>query len=98
MQRGGRFSAELTPREVRYLFLASDAAQTRPEAASYLSLYQATWSVAFAVNPAITLPLHAALGERRFWGLAPLVALPGVIALLRLDRSADRPPPLAPRE
>lgn len=84
-----------------------------PEARGrYLSLYQATWSVAFAVNPAITLPLHAALGERRFWGLAPLVALPGVIALLRLDRTADRPerlrglssgpaprpPPLAPRE
>jgi MFS family permease len=63
-----------------------------PEARGrYLSLYQATWSVAFAVNPAITLPLHAALGERLFWGLAPLVALPGVIVLLRLDRTADRP-------
>jgi MFS family permease len=57
----------------------------------YLSLYQATWSIAFAVNPAITLPLHAALGERAFWGLAPLVALPGVVVLLRLDRTADRP-------
>jgi len=57
----------------------------------YLSLYQATWSIAFAVNPMLTLPLHAALGERAFWGLAPLVALPGVIALLRLDRTADRP-------
>ena len=63
-----------------------------PEARGrYLSLYQATWSIAFAVNPALTLPLHAALGERRFWGLAPLVALPGVIVLLRLDRTADRP-------
>ncbi len=63
-----------------------------PEARGrYLSLYQATWSVAFAVNPAITLPLHAALGERAFWGLMPLVALPGVIVLLRLDRTADRP-------
>jgi MFS family permease len=57
----------------------------------YLSLYQATWSIAFAVNPMLTLPLHAALGDRAFWGLAPLVALPGVIALLRLDRTADRP-------
>jgi len=57
----------------------------------YLSLYQATWSIAFAVNPMLTLPLHAALGERAFWGLAPLVALPGVVALLRLDRTADRP-------
>jgi MFS family permease len=63
-----------------------------PEARGrYLSLYQATWSIAFAVNPALTLPLHAALGERRFWGLMPLVALPGVIVLLRLDRTADRP-------
>ena len=63
-----------------------------PEARGrYLSLYQATWSVAFAVNPAITLPLHAALGERRFWGLMPLVAVPGVVILLYLDRTADRP-------
>ena len=63
-----------------------------PEARGrYLSLYQATWSVAFAVNPAITLPLHAALGERAFWGLMPLVAVPGVLVLLRLDRTADRP-------
>jgi len=63
-----------------------------PEARGrYLSLYQATWSIAFAVNPALTLPLHAALGERWFWGLAPLVALPGVIVLLRLDATVDRP-------
>jgi MFS family permease len=57
----------------------------------YLSLYQATWSIAFAVNPAITLPLHAALGERAFWGLMPLLAIPGVFVLLHLDRTADRP-------
>jgi MFS family permease len=57
----------------------------------YLSLYQATWSVAFALNPAVTLPLHKALGERLFWGLMPLVALPAVLVLLRLDRTADRP-------
>lgn len=63
-----------------------------PEARGrYLSLYQATWSVAFAVNPALTLPLHAALGERLFWAMMPLVALPGVFVLLRLDRTADRP-------
>ncbi len=63
-----------------------------PEARGrYLSLYQATWSVAFAVNPAIALPLHAALGERTFWGLMPIVALPGVLVLLRLDRMADLP-------
>jgi MFS family permease len=57
----------------------------------YLSLYQATWSVAFAVNPAVALPLHAALGERAFWGLVPLLALPAAAVLLRLDRRADRP-------
>jgi MFS family permease len=63
-----------------------------PEARGrYLSLYQATWSVGFAVNPAIALPLHAALGERAFWGLMPFVAVPGVLVLLRLDRTADRP-------
>jgi predicted MFS family arabinose efflux permease len=63
-----------------------------PEARGrYLSLHQATWSIAFAVNPALTLPLHAALGERLFWGLAPLVALPGVIVRLRLDATVDRP-------
>ena len=63
-----------------------------PEARGrYLSLYQATWSIAFAVNPAIALPLHAALGERAFWGLMPLVAIPGVFVLLRLDKTADRP-------
>jgi MFS family permease len=57
----------------------------------YLSFYQATWSIAFAVNPAIALPLHAALGERAFWALMPLVSLPALVALLRLDRTADRP-------
>ncbi|MFN8090980.1 MAG: MFS transporter [Vicinamibacteria bacterium] len=57
----------------------------------YLSLYQASWSIAFAVNPTIALPLHAALGERAFWGLVPLVALPAAAVLLRLDRTADRP-------
>ena len=63
-----------------------------PEARGrYMSLYQATWSVGFAVNPAIALPLHAALGERAFWGLMPFVAVPGVLILLRLDRTADRP-------
>jgi MFS family permease len=63
-----------------------------PEARGrYLSVYQATWSVAFAVNPTLTLPLHAALGERAFWGLAPLLALPAVLLLLRLDRTADLP-------
>jgi len=46
---------------------------------------------AFAVNPALFLPLHKALGEARFWAIMPLIALPGVLVLLRLDRTADRP-------
>jgi MFS family permease len=57
----------------------------------YLSFYQAMWSVGFAVNPMVALPLHAALGERAFWGLTPVLAMPGVLVLLRLDRTADRP-------
>jgi len=57
----------------------------------YLSLYQATWSIGFAIAPSLFLPSHAALGERRFWALMPLVVLPGVFVLLRLDRTADRP-------
>jgi MFS family permease len=57
----------------------------------YLSFYQATWSIAFAVNPAIALPLHAALGERGFWLVVPLVSAPALVALLRLDRTADHP-------
>jgi len=57
----------------------------------YLSFYQATWSVAFAVNPTLALPLHTRLGERAFWGLMPLVAIPAVVALVRLDCTADRP-------
>src|SRR5437773_1977240 len=33
----------------------------------YMSLYQATWSVAVALNPILFLPLQARLGDRRFW-------------------------------
>lgn len=57
----------------------------------YLSVYQATWSVAFAINPILFLPLHARLGERRFWGLMLLLGAPAALLLLRLDRTADRP-------
>jgi MFS family permease len=57
----------------------------------YLSFYQATWSLGLAVNPPLALPLHAALGERAFWALMPVVALPAVLAFVRLDRTADRP-------
>lgn len=57
----------------------------------YLSLIQATWSLATAVNPILFLPLYARLGERAFWPLVALVALPGSLVLLHLDRVADRP-------
>lgn len=57
----------------------------------YLSLIQATWSLAVAVNPILFLPLYARLGEAAFWPLVALVTLPGCALLLRLDRIADQP-------
>ena len=57
----------------------------------YLSLIQATWSLATAVNPILFLPLYARLGERAFWPLVAVVTLPGCLLLLHLDRAADRP-------
>jgi len=57
----------------------------------YVSLYQATWSVAVALNPILFLPLQARLGDRAFWPLMMLVAAPAILVLLRLDRTADRP-------
>jgi MFS family permease len=57
----------------------------------YLGLYQATWSVAVALNPILFLPLQARLGDRLFWPLMMVVAVPGVLVLLHLDRAADRP-------
>jgi MFS family permease len=56
----------------------------------YLSLVQASWSLAVAVNPIVSLPLYARLGERAFWPLVGLAMLPGGLLLLHLDRSADR--------
>ena len=57
----------------------------------YLSLYQASWSLAFALNPVLFLPLHARLGEPLFWGSLAVLAIPATFLLLRLDRTADRP-------
>jgi MFS family permease len=61
----------------------------------YLSLYQATWSVALALNPILFLPLHARLGEGLFWPAVSTLCVPAAWVLLRLDRSADRPERLA---
>lgn len=55
----------------------------------YLSVFQATWSVAFALNPILALPLHARLPEPLFWPLLLLIGLPASALLLRLDRTAD---------
>jgi MFS family permease len=57
----------------------------------YLGLYQATWSLALAVNPVLLLPLHSLLGEAVFWVLLGLLAAPAALLLLHLDRHADRP-------
>ncbi|HEY3121016.1 MAG TPA: MFS transporter [Vicinamibacteria bacterium] len=57
----------------------------------YLSFYQATFGLAFALNPVLLLPLHARLGEARFWPLLLALAAPAVALLLRLDQVADHP-------
>jgi MFS family permease len=57
----------------------------------YLSYFQATWSLAFALTPMLFLPLHARLPEILFWPLMLLPTLPAALLLLRLDRIADRP-------
>lgn len=57
----------------------------------YLSLYTATWSLAIALNPLICLPLHARLGERLFWPVLSVLALPAAAVLWRLDARADQP-------
>lgn len=57
----------------------------------YLSFYQATWSVAFALNPLLFLPLRTRLGDAAFWPLMMLLAAPSALLLLRLDRVADHP-------
>ena len=56
----------------------------------YLSLYQASWSLSFALNPVLFLPLHARLGEPLFWGSLVFLAVPATLLLLRVDH-ADRP-------
>jgi MFS family permease len=57
----------------------------------YLSVYQATWSVAVIANPLVLLPLHARLPEPVFWPLLALLTVPSALLLLKLDRQADRP-------
>jgi MFS family permease len=56
----------------------------------YMALYSATWSVGFALNPILLMPLHARVGERVFWPLLLLVLGPAALIPWRLDR-IDRP-------
>jgi len=63
-----------------------------PEArGTYLSLFTATFSLAWALNPVLLLPLHAWLGDGPFWLLMIVVTSPAALLLLRLDRTADHP-------
>ncbi len=57
----------------------------------YIGLYQATWSVGFAIAPLVFLPIHARLPEAAFWPLLFGLSLAPFAILLRLDRVADRP-------
>ncbi len=57
----------------------------------YLSAFQATWSVALAINPLTMLPLYLVVGPRLFWPLVLVFDVPAMMMLLRLDRTADRP-------
>jgi MFS family permease len=62
-----------------------------PEARGrYMALYSASWSVGFALNPILLMPLHARVGERVFWPLVLLVLGPAALIPWRLDR-IDRP-------
>jgi MFS family permease len=62
-----------------------------PEARGrYMALYSASWSVGFALNPMLLMPLHAWAGERVFWPLLLLVLGPAALIPWHLDR-IDRP-------
>jgi MFS family permease len=63
-----------------------------PEARGrYLGLYGASWSLGFALNPILLLPLYARLGEALFWPVSLLLLVPAALVSSRLDRVADRP-------
>ena len=63
----------------------------------YLGLYQATWSVAIALNPILFLPLQARLGDRLFWPLMMVVAAPAVlVAAAPGPRGGPSRPPARP--
>ena len=57
----------------------------------YMGLYSAAWSLGYAINPILLIPLHARVGDRLFWILIGLVLVPAAAVPWRLDRRADRP-------
>jgi MFS family permease len=57
----------------------------------YMGFYAATWSIGFALNPILFLPLHAWAGDRLFWGLLFFILAPAAMVPWHLDRTADRP-------
>lgn len=52
----------------------------------YISLFQSSWTFAKATSPLLFLPLRARLGDRLFWPLLGLSALPAFALLLGLGR------------
>jgi predicted MFS family arabinose efflux permease len=58
---------------------------------AYLGLYGATWSLGFALNPLVFLPLHRRLPESLFWLLLGLLNVIPCWISLRLDARADHP-------
>jgi MFS family permease len=68
----------------------SDYAPVRARG-TYLGAYGATWSLGIALGPPLFLPLHAQLGDARFWPLLAALALPTIAIHLLLDRRVDRP-------
>lgn len=52
----------------------------------YISLFQSSWTFAKATSPLLFLPLRAQLGDRLFWPLLGVSALPAFALLLTLGR------------
>jgi len=57
---------------------------------AYVGSSQSVFSLAFAFGPILLLPLRRALGDGAYWPLLALTAVPGILILLWLDRTADR--------
>ena len=58
---------------------------------TYLGIHQSAFSLAILAGPPLMLPLRDRVGEAAYWPLFLILALPAAWALLRMDRTADRP-------